>query len=82
MSAVQPVAILRAEFCVTCSLFRFVSDINGDQIELPYSMIGLVIVLYVARIVSLPFPQLLVVSAFSMVKDFLAFSVVLVMCVC
>ena len=45
VSAVHPVAILRAVFWMICSSFRFVSDIIGDQIVLLYSITGLVIAL-------------------------------------
>ena len=45
VSAVHPVAILRAVFWMICSLLRFVSDIIGDQIVFPYSSMGLVIAL-------------------------------------
>lgn len=50
-------AILSAVFCVDCSLFMLVSDRRGDHMVLPYSMIGLVIDLYVEVMVSFDFPQ-------------------------
>ena len=69
-----PEAILSAVFCMVC---RFVSASNGDQRVLPYSSIGLVIVLYVAVMVSLLFPHLVVVRAFSMFIDLVALSLVI-----
>ena len=45
VSAVQPVAILRAVFCIVCNFCMFVSEIRGDQTVLLYSKIGLVIAL-------------------------------------
>jgi hypothetical protein len=55
--AVHPVTTLSEVFCVTCSLFRFVSDISGDQIVLAYSSLGRTKVLCVARRVSFCLPQ-------------------------
>ena len=45
MSAVQPVAVLSAVFCIVCNLVMFVLDTMGDQTVLAYSMIGLVMAL-------------------------------------
>lgn len=45
VSAVQPVMILSAVFCVVWILFRLVSEMIGDQRVLPYSMMGRVIAL-------------------------------------
>ena len=45
MSAVKPVMILSAVFCVVWILFRLVSEMIGDQRVLPYSMTGRVIAL-------------------------------------
>ena len=39
VSRVHPVVIHSAVFCAVCSLFVFVSDKIGDQIELPYSSV-------------------------------------------
>jgi len=80
VSAVHPEAILSAVFCMVCSVCRFVSASNGDQRVLPYSSIGLVIVLYVAVMVSLLFPHLVVVRAFSMFIDLVALSLVIFVC--
>ena len=55
----HPVAILSAVFCVICSLLMFVSDASGDHMAETYSSMGLLMVLYVARIVSFCFPMLL-----------------------
>ena len=45
VSAVQPVMILSAIFRVVWILFRLVSDMIGDQMVLPYPMMGRVIAL-------------------------------------
>ena len=60
VSGVLPVAILGAVFCVICSLFMFVSDASGDNMVETYASMGLVIVLYVASIVSFCFPHVVV----------------------
>ena len=59
VSVVHPVAILSAVFCVNCSLLMFVSDANGDHMVETYSSMGLVMALYVVRIVYICFPMLL-----------------------
>ena len=64
-SVVHPVAILSAIFCVICSLLMFVSDAIGDHMVETYSSMGLVMALYVARIVSFCFPHVIDVSALS-----------------
>ena len=53
VSCVHPVAILRAVFCIICSLPMFVSDALGDQMVEAYSSTGLVMALYVASMGSL-----------------------------
>ena len=63
VSVVHPVAILSAVFCVICCLFMFVSNASGDQMVETYSSMGLVMVLYVARIVSFCFLHGVDVSA-------------------
>ena len=80
VSAVQPVAMRSAVFCIVCSLLICVCDTIGDHIVLAYSMIGLVIVLYVASIVSFCFPQCVPVSALRMLSVCLALFVVCLMC--
>ena len=45
VSAVHPVAVLSAVVWMICSFCRFVSDVIGDQMVLPYSRVGRVIVL-------------------------------------
>ena len=56
VSVVYPVAILSAVFCGICSLLMFVSDASGDHMVETYTSIGLVMALYVVRIVSFCFP--------------------------
>ena len=73
----QPVAILSAVFWVTWSLFRFVSLMIGDQIVLPYSMIGLTVALYVVIRVSFCFPHVVPFKAFKILMFLSAFSFVL-----
>ena len=80
VSAVHPVAMRRALFCMTCSLFICVFETIGDHTVLAYSSCGLVIALYVATIVSLSFPHLVEVRAFSTLIVFDAFSLVCFMC--
>ena len=80
VSLVQPVAILKAVFCITCSLFRFELATIGDQIVLAYSNVGRVIALYVVVIVSLCFPHFEEVSAFSIFTVLLALSLVFSIC--
>ena len=59
VSVVHQVAILSAVFCVICSLLMFVSDAICDHMAETYSSMGLVMALYVVRIVSFCFPMLL-----------------------
>ena len=61
---VHPVAILRAVFCIICSLSMLVSDALGDHME-AYSSTGLVMALYVTSMVSLCLPHLVKVRTFS-----------------
>ena len=56
VSGVHPVAILSAVFSVICCLLMFVSDASGDHMVETYSSMGLVVALYVARIVYFCFP--------------------------
>ena len=51
-SVVHPVAIMSAVFRCICSVLMFVSDASGDNMVDTYSSMGLVMALYVARIVS------------------------------
>ena len=80
VSVVHPVAILSAVFCVICSLLMFVSDASGDHIVETYSSMGLVMVLYVAMIVSFCFPHVVDVSALSICIVLRAFVIVISMC--
>ena len=77
---VHPVAILSAVFCVICSLLMCVSDAIGDHMVEAYSSIGLVMALYVARIVPFCFPHVVDVSALSICIVLRAFVVVIYMC--
>ena len=58
MSAVHPVAILRALFCTVCSVCRLVLEMMGDHMVLAYSRVGLVMALYVVVSVSFCLPSL------------------------
>ena len=80
VSVVHPVAILSVVFCVFCTLLMFVSDTNGDHMVEMYLTMGLVMALYVARIVSFCFPHVVDVSALSICIVFRAFVVVISMC--
>ena len=52
VSCVHPVAVLIAEFCMTCSLLILVDDARGDHIEEAYSRDCLMTALYVTLSVS------------------------------
>ena len=80
MSVVHLVAILSAVFCVICSLLMFVSDAIGDHMVETYSSMGVVMVLYVAMIVSFCVPHVVDVSALSICIVLCAFVVVVSMC--
>ena len=41
VSCVHPVAVLNAEFCMTCSLLMMVEDTRGEHMEEAYSRAGL-----------------------------------------
>ena len=41
VSCVHPVAVLNAEFCMTCSLLMLVEDARRDHMEKAYSRAGL-----------------------------------------
>ena len=84
VSVVHPVAILSTVFCVICSLLIFMSDASGDHIVETYSSMGLVMVLYVARIVSFCFPHVVDVSALSIsivLHDFVVVIYICLLCV-
>ena len=73
VSVVHPVAILNAVFCVICSLLMFVSDAIGDHMVETSSSMGLVMALYVARMVSFCFPHVVdkcVLSICIVLRDF------------
>ena len=81
VSVVHPVANLHAVFCVICSLLMCVSDATGDHIVETFSSMGLVMALYVARIVSFCFPHVVDVSALSIYNIVLrVFVVMIYMC--
>ena len=42
VSCVHPVAVLNAEFCMSCSLLMLVEDARGDHKEEAYSRAGLI----------------------------------------
>ena len=42
VSCVQPVAVLNAAFCMTCSLLMLVEDERGDHTEEAYSRAGII----------------------------------------
>ena len=77
---VHPVAIRSAGFCVICSLLMFVSDASDDHMGETYSIMGLVMALYVAMIVSFCFPHVVDLSALSIYIVLHAFVVVIYMC--
>ena len=77
VSVVHPVAILSAVFCFICSLLMFVVEASGDHMVETYSSMGLVVALYVARIVSFWFPHVVDVSALSICIVLCAFVVVI-----
>ena len=83
VSVVHPVAILSAVFWVICGLLMFVSDAIGDHMVETYPSMGLVMALYVVRIVSfcfLNFPHVVDVSALSICIVLRAFFVMISMC--
>ena len=41
VSCVNPLAVLNAAFCMTCSLLMLVEDARGNQMEEAYSRAGL-----------------------------------------
>ena len=72
-----PVAILNAVFYIICSL----SDGSGDHIMVEmYSSMGLVMTLYVPRIVSFCIPHIVDVGALNICIVLRAFVVVISMC--
>ena len=52
VSVMHLLAILSALFCVICSVLMFVADTSGDHMVETYSSMGIVMALYVTRIVS------------------------------
>ena len=80
VSVVHPVAILSAVFCVICGLLMFVSDASGAHMVETYSSMGLVMALYVAKIVSFCFHHVVDVRALSICIVWCAFVVVIYMC--
>ena len=45
VACVHRVAVLNAEFCMTCSLLMLVEDARGDHMEEEYSRAGLIMAL-------------------------------------
>ena len=56
VSCVNPVAVLNAELCMTCSLLMLIEDTRGDHMEEDYSRAGLMTALFVAMGICLPHP--------------------------
>ena len=61
VSCVQPVAVLNATFCMTCSLLMLVEDARGNHME-EASRVVLITALYVAMSVSFCLPHPVAVS--------------------
>ena len=81
VSCVHSVAILRAVFCIICSLSMLVSDALGDHMVEAFSSTGLVMALYVASMVSLLcLPHFVVVRTLSMLIVLHAFVAAKSMC--
>ena len=80
VSCVHPVAIIRAVFCMICSLSMLVSDALGDHMVEAYSSTGLVMALYVVSMVSLCLPHFVVVSTLSMLIVLRALVATMSMC--
>ena len=57
VSCVYPVAVLNAEFCMTCGLLMLVDDARGDHMEEAYSRASLMTALYIAMSVSFCLPH-------------------------
>ena len=81
VSAEHPVAMRRAEFWTVSNFLMDLSEMMVDQVGLAYSKMGRVIALYVCDMVSMDMPHLVVVSDLRMLLVFLAFSVMVLMCV-
>ena len=80
VSVVHPVAILSAVFCVIYSVLIFVSDASDDNILETYSIMDLVMALYVGMIVSFCFTCVDDVSALGICIVLRALVVVISMC--
>ena len=77
----HPVAVLNAEFCMTCSLLMLVEDARGDHMEEAYSRAGLITAFYVAMSLSFCLPHPVSVSAFMNCRGLCAYTEMLWMCV-
>ena len=64
VSCVNPVAVLNAAFCMTCSLLMQVKDSRGDHMGEAYSRAGLMTALLIAMSVSFCLPHPVALSAF------------------
>ena len=80
VSEVHPVMIRLAVLSIVCSLLMLVFEAIGVVMVLAYSSFGRIIALYVIVRVSLFFPQVVEVSAFSNFVDFLPLFVRCAMC--
>ena len=80
VSCVHHVAVLNAEFCMTCSLLTLVEDARGDHMEEAHSIAGLITALYVARSVSFCLPHPVDVSDFIICRGLCVCTEMLWMC--
>ena len=81
VSCVHPVAVLNAEFCMTCGLLMLVEDAIGDHTEEAYSRPGLITASQVAMSVSFCLPHPVAVSDFMICRGLCACTEMLWMCV-
>ena len=81
VSCVDPVAVLNAALCMTCSLLMLVEDAIGDHTEETYSRARLITALWVAMSVSFCLPHPVAVSAFMICRGLCACTEILWMCV-
>ena len=81
VSCVQPVAVLNAAFCMTCSLLMLVEDAIGDPTEEAYSRASLITAVLVAMSVSFCLLHPVAVSDFMICRGLCACTEMLWMCV-
>ena len=80
VSCVHHVAVLNAEFCMTCSLLLLVEEARGDHMKEVYSRAGRMTSLEVSMSVSFCLPHPVVVSAFINCSGLCACTEMLRMC--